>query len=149
MSHEADVYQEALEEIARLKDELARLRARPSVEICREERARGNGGCGACALCCQELREAADDLSTLRAELAQERLVSDRLRTSWREDVGEEREKRKRVEAELARLRAAAQKWAVYAFNRHGDDSILYNGLADLGGVGPDGEGWISPKEPT
>jgi hypothetical protein len=27
-------------------------------EICMEERAMGNGGCGACALCCKELREA-------------------------------------------------------------------------------------------
>ena len=71
--------------------------------------------------CALALREVADDLATV---------------------------KERTTRAELATLRAAAQKWAMYAFNKHGD-SILYNGLADLGGVGPDGEGWISTKKPT
>jgi len=30
-----------------------------SVTICRRERAKGNGSCGACSLCCEEQREAA------------------------------------------------------------------------------------------
>jgi hypothetical protein len=32
------------------------------VEWCREERAKGNGGCGACALCCGELRQKVESL---------------------------------------------------------------------------------------
>ncbi len=45
---------------------------------------------------------------------------------------------------EVMRLRKRAQEWALYAFNHHGDDANLYNGLADLGGVDRDGRGWIS-----
>lgn len=36
---------------------------RLGVESCREERAAGNGGCGACALCCNEWRELAQKLA--------------------------------------------------------------------------------------
>jgi hypothetical protein len=46
---------------------------------------------------------------------------------------------------EVMRLRKRAQELALYAFNHHGDDANLYNGLADLGGVDIDGKGWIPP----
>lgn len=39
------------------ESENAALKLAPSVENCRAERAMGNGGCGACALCCQELKQ--------------------------------------------------------------------------------------------
>lgn len=44
---------------------------------------------------------------------------------------------------EVIRMRRHAQAWALYAFIHHGDDARLYNGLADLGGVTPDGDGWM------
>jgi hypothetical protein len=44
---------------------------------------------------------------------------------------------------EITRMREAAQAWSLYAFQQHGDDSRLYNGLADLGGVDRDGRGWV------
>lgn len=47
--------------------------------------------------------------------------------------------------AAVETLRQHAQAWALYAFIHHGDDSRLYNGLADLGGVTPEGQGWIHP----
>lgn len=47
------------------------------------------------------------------------------------------------VERERDALKTQAQKWALYAFNHHGDDAVLYNGLADLGGVSADGSGWM------
>lgn len=45
---------------------------------------------------------------------------------------------------ELLRKRKRAQELALYAFRHHGDDAALYNALADLGGVSPDGAGWLS-----
>jgi len=53
----------------RTEAEVERLRGQPSVAICREERAEGNGGCGACALCCKEWRDRAE-----KAEAEVERL---------------------------------------------------------------------------
>jgi len=44
---------------------------------------------------------------------------------------------------EIERLRSEAQRLALHAFNHHGDDALLYNALADLGGVTPDGRGWV------
>lgn len=46
--------------------------ARPSVEICQEERAQGNGGCGACALCCKEWREKTEAAERERDEACRE-----------------------------------------------------------------------------
>ena len=58
----------------RLKQSVAELEARPCVEICEQERAEGNGGCGACALCCHEATERAAALAAenegQRAKLA-------------------------------------------------------------------------------
>ncbi len=48
---------------------------------------------------------------------------------------------------EIERLRREAQKLAIHAFNYHGDDAFLYNALADLGGVTPDGLGWDSKAD--
>lgn len=50
-------------ECERLRSALKAAEARPCVEHCQEERAAGNGGCGACALCVGEWRH--------RAELAE------------------------------------------------------------------------------
>lgn len=44
---------------------------------------------------------------------------------------------------EVMQMRRHAQAWAIYAFIHHGDDARLYNGLADLGGVTSDGDGWV------
>ena len=53
-------YQELRRDRDALKAKLEIAEARPCVEICQEERAKGNGGCGACALCCKEWREKAE-----------------------------------------------------------------------------------------
>lgn len=44
----------------------------------------------------------------------------------------------------VTKLRQRAQELALYAFREHGDDATLYNALADMGGVSPDGKGWLS-----
>lgn len=44
----------------------------------------------------------------------------------------------------LVALRKRAQELALYAFREHGNDATLYNALADMGGVSPDGTGWLS-----
>lgn len=49
-----------------LREQVKIAEARPCVEHCREERAMGNGGCGACSMCCREMQERvekADDLN--------------------------------------------------------------------------------------
>lgn len=49
--------QEAEDKLADALEEIRVLKSRPSVEICKKERAAGNGRCGACALCCHEANE--------------------------------------------------------------------------------------------
>lgn len=51
--------------------------------------------------------------------------------------------------ADLVALKKEIQRWALYCFARHGDDAQLYNGLAELGGVSPDGLGWSDAAPPA
>lgn len=46
-------------------------------ESCAEERAAGNGGCGACALCCKELRDEVDKLRLRLPKVAQKQQEKD------------------------------------------------------------------------
>lgn len=50
--------------------------------------------------------------------------------------------------ADLVALKKEIQRWALYCFTRHGDDAYLYNRLAELGGVSPDGRGWCDTAAP-
>lgn len=50
--------------------------------------------------------------------------------------------------ADLVALKKEIQRWALYCFTRHGNDAHLYNGLAALGGVSPDGLGWSDSAAP-
>lgn len=68
------VVEDVVSYVARLKNRLQTAEARPCVEICIEERAKGNGGCGACALCCKEWREQAEAAKTY-PELAEANAV--------------------------------------------------------------------------
>lgn len=78
-------------------DEIEKLAARPCVEICQEERALGNGGCGACALCCKEANEHADALAQTLNEISKGDTAEERCQQLARR-VAE-------LEAEVARLR--------------------------------------------
>lgn len=58
-------------ELAQLRAQLAQIKY-PS-ESCKEERSAGNSGCGACALCCKELRDENEELRARVADLEKER----------------------------------------------------------------------------
>lgn len=49
-------------ELAQVREQLLAAESRPCVEICEKNRAEGRGPCGACALCCNELKAESDDL---------------------------------------------------------------------------------------
>ena len=83
----------ALEEARARVAELEAVCAKSPTEWCMEERADGNGGCGACALCCKETR---DERDNAREELAAVMSVA----------KGYE-ETNRRLRAEVERLRAA------------------------------------------
>jgi hypothetical protein len=59
--HQAGIVLEVEDEVERLKVRVKELENLPSVEHCKKERSAGAGGCGACALCCGELRSRAED----------------------------------------------------------------------------------------
>lgn len=81
---------------------VADARLLPCVENCREERAAGNGGCGACALCCKEARDVADEW---RAALAQDE-------AAHRTAINDLRDDRDHFRDELVRAEAMAMDLA-------------------------------------
>lgn len=95
----------------RVQENAAKVPNRPCVELCQEERAQGNGGCGACALCCKE--------QTVRAEIAEDRVAALRFMKQGESKIrADERQKwadRMIAETELGCNKghcSAIHKWA-------------------------------------
>lgn len=106
------------EKLSRVEGERDIALMRPCVEICREERAMGNGGCGACALCCDEARaerdEQIDEAAMLRERLAQAKADAVRLRAALAiiatEAMTAERTRPDRVEERFGHLESIARE---------------------------------------
>lgn len=73
-----------------LTSEVDALNALPCVERCREERAAGNGGCGACALCCKEARDEAESLACSLAVQSETTDKWHRQADEWRDAKAQE-----------------------------------------------------------
>jgi hypothetical protein len=52
-------------------------------ESCREERAAGNGGCGACSICCKELKDKLDALTIRGGVLGEVQAERERQDIKW------------------------------------------------------------------